>query len=117
MSSVNRIILVGRAGAPPETNMASDGETAAYVSLPTSRTEYRRGEIQQRTDWHRIVFRGEWIKWAQQNVRRSTRLYIEGHLEYGSVEGPMNVMIPVCEVMVEDAVALQQPTEEARAEA
>lgn len=115
MNSVNRIILVGRAGAPPVTDLANDGEIGAYVSMPTERQEYRRGEIQQRTDWHRLAFRGEWAKWAQHNVRTGTRIYVEGHLEYGSVEGPRDVMIPTCEVMVEEAVMLAQPKERADA--
>jgi single-strand DNA-binding protein len=54
--SVNRVILVGNAGADPDVRRTSTGRTVAHLSLATNRVFLRDGEEQRRTDWHRLTF-------------------------------------------------------------
>jgi single-strand DNA-binding protein len=103
--SVNRVILVGNAGADPDVRRTSAGRTVAHLSLATNRVYVRDGEEQRRTDWHRLTFWAGAAETVERFVRRGSRIYVEGRLEYGSYDRD-GVSIPTADVIVQEFVML-----------
>lgn len=115
--TVNRVILVGNAGTDPDLRETSNGNSVAHVSLATNRMFRVNGEAQKRTDWHRLTFWGRAAETVGKWVGKGSRLYVEGHLEYGSFERD-GVSIPTVDVVVEDFVMLDpRPADDAAREA
>ncbi len=105
--SVNRVILVGNAGADPDVRRTSSGRTVAHLSLATNRVFLREGEEQQRTDWHRLTFWSGAAETVERYVRRGSRIYVEGRLEYGAYDRD-GVSIPTADVIVQEFVMLDR---------
>lgn len=105
--SVNRVILVGNAGADPDVRRTSNGRTVAHLSLATNRVFLREGEEQHRTDWHRLTFWSGAAETVERYVRRGSRIYVEGRLEYGSYDRE-GVSIPTADVIVQEFVMLDR---------
>ena len=103
--TVNRVILVGNVGSDPDVRETQSGTRVAHLSLATNRVFLRSGETQRRTDWHRLTFWRGQAETVEKYVTKGARLYVEGHLEYGSFERD-GVAIPTVDVVVEDLVML-----------
>lgn len=103
--TVNRVVLVGNVGNDPDVRETGSGTPVAHVSLATHRVFRRNGEVTKRTDWHRLTFWRRLAETAEQYVRKGAKLYVEGHLEYGSYERD-GVAIPTVDVVVEELVML-----------
>ena len=82
MASVNKVILIGNLGREPETRYTADGGTAlCNIVIATSRRyKNSQGELQEETEWHRIVFFGRQAEVAQQYLHKGSPVYIEGRL-------------------------------------
>lgn len=82
MSSVNKVILVGRLGKDPEVRYTPSGAAVANFSLATDESwKDKSGEKQQRTEWHNVV---AWNKLAEicgQYLNKGKLVYIEGKLQ------------------------------------
>jgi single-strand DNA-binding protein len=84
MSSVNKVILVGRLGQDPEVRTMNDGSPVVNLSIATSENwrDKATGERREKTDWHRIViFNENLAKVAQSYLRKGSMIYIEGQLQ------------------------------------
>src|SRR5262249_8876381 len=56
MSSINKVILIGRLGKDPEVKYTPSGAPVAKFTLATDEVfKDRSGEQQRRTEWHNIV--------------------------------------------------------------
>ncbi len=105
--SVNRVILVGNAGADPDVRETPSGSTVAHLSLATNRTYQQNGQEQKKTEWHRLTFWAGAARTVEKWVRKGTRMYVEGRIEYGSYDRD-GVMIPTTDVVVQEFVFLDQ---------
>ena len=78
--SVNRVILLGRAGKDPAVHILRTG-TIVNLSLATSE-RYRdiHGDWQEHTEWHNLVGFQRVGEILRDYVRKGSRLYIEGAL-------------------------------------
>ncbi len=103
--SVNRVILVGNAGADPDIQRTGSGTVVAHLSLATNRRFRVNGELQERTDWHRLTFWAAAAETVESYVRRGSRLYVEGRLEYGSYDRD-GQSVPTTDVIVQEFVFL-----------
>jgi single-strand DNA-binding protein len=103
--SVNRVILVGNAGSDPDVRETASGTTVAHVSLATNRVFQRNGTEQKKTDWHRLTFWAGAAETVEKWVRKGSRLYVEGRIEYGSYDRD-GVSIPTADVVVNEFVFL-----------
>jgi single-strand DNA-binding protein len=105
--SVNRVILVGNAGSDPDVRETANGKTVAHVSLATSeRWSTATGEEKTRTAWHRLTFWNGAADVIGKHVRKGSRLFIEGRIEYGSYDRGDGNMVPTCEIIVSEFVFL-----------
>ena len=80
---INKVILVGNLGKDPETRYFPDGGALTNVTLATSESWKDRttGEQQERTEWHKITFRGRLAEIAGEYLRKGSKIYVEGKLQ------------------------------------
>lgn len=82
--SVNRVILVGRAGRDPEIRHTQAGDKIAQLSLATSETwrDKATGERKEKTEWHRVVSMNPNISDViERFVKKGALVYVEGALQ------------------------------------
>lgn len=84
---VNRVMLLGNVGNAPEMKVTPGGMSIATVSLATS---YKRKDAQgntvEKTEWHRVKFFGKVAEIARDFVRKGSKIFVEGRIEYGSYD-------------------------------
>lgn len=86
---VNKVILVGNAGADPETRYMPNGNAVTNVTLATSESwkDKQTGQQQDRTEWHRVVFFGRLAEIAGEYIRKGSQVYVEGSLRTRKWQG------------------------------
>jgi len=79
---VNKVILVGNLGQDPETRYLPSGGAVTSVSVATSETwkDKNSGQMQERTEWHRVVFFNRLAEIAGEYLKKGTKVYVEGSL-------------------------------------
>lgn len=87
MSSVNKVILIGRLGKDPEIRYTNDSTPVANFAIATS--EYykdRNGEKKESTEWHNIVAWKQLAEISEKFLTKGKLVYIEGKLRTRSWE-------------------------------
>jgi single-strand DNA-binding protein len=81
MSSLNKVLLIGRLGKDPEIRYTADGSPVANFSLATSDfwTD-KNGTRQERTEWHNIVAWNKLADLSKRYLTKGRQIYIEGRL-------------------------------------
>ena len=83
MSSVNKVILIGNLGKDPESRNLPSGEAVCTFSVATTETwKDKAGSKQERTDWHRVEFIGRIAEIAQKYLKKGSKCYVEGRIQY-----------------------------------
>lgn len=88
MAGINKVILIGNLGRDPEVRYTPDGSAVANFTIATSERwkDKNTGEMQERTEWHRIV---AWRKLGEicgEYLSKGKQVYIEGRLQTRSWE-------------------------------
>jgi single-strand DNA-binding protein len=85
---VNKVILLGNVGKPPETRYLPSGGAVASLSLATSESwkDKNTGQQQEKTEWHRIVFFNKLAEIVNEYVKQGSKIYVEGSLRTRSWE-------------------------------
>lgn len=79
---VNKVILVGNLGADPEVRTSPNGSTIANIRLATGEAwKDQQGQLQERTEWHRVVIFGRSAEVARDYLRKGSKVYLEGRLQ------------------------------------
>lgn len=79
--SVNKVILVGRLGADPESRATPSGVQVCNLRLATNHVQYDRdGNKNESTEWHRVVMFGRQAEVCEQYLRKGSQVYIEGRI-------------------------------------
>ena len=80
--SLNKVLLIGRLGADPEIKQMVNGKSVARLSLATSQSwkDKNTGQLQDRTEWHRVVFFNRLAEIAAEYLRKGSKVYVEGSL-------------------------------------
>ena len=82
MASVNKVILVGNLGRDPETRYMPDGGAITNVSIATTdKWKDKSGEMQEKTEWHRVAFFGKLAEIAGEYLKKGSQVYVEGRLQ------------------------------------
>jgi len=81
MSSVNKVILVGRLGQDPELRQTASGQQVCTLNLATGETRMVDGQKQDKTEWHRIVLWDKQADLAGRYLKKGRLVYIEGKLQ------------------------------------
>lgn len=84
---LNKVMLIGNVGRPPETRTSDGGTTLTRFSLATNRRwTDDGGERQEQTEWHQVVAFGRLAEIAGKLVAKGRLLYAEGRLHTSSWE-------------------------------
>ena len=79
---VNKVILVGNLGADPEVRTSPNGSVIANLRVATGEAwKDQQGQLQERTEWHRVVVFGRTAEIARDYLRKGSKLYLEGRLQ------------------------------------
>lgn len=80
---VNKVILIGNVGSDPEVRYMPNGNAVTSLSLATTDSwkDKQTGQLQERTEWHRIVLFGKVAEIAGEYLRKGSQCYIEGRLQ------------------------------------
>ncbi|WP_443191136.1 single-stranded DNA-binding protein [Pseudomonas indica] len=80
---VNKVILIGNVGGDPETRYLPNGNAVTNVTLATTDSwkDKQTGQLQERTEWHRVVFFGKVAEIAGEYLRKGSQCYVEGRLQ------------------------------------
>ncbi|HBJ76960.1 MAG TPA: single-stranded DNA-binding protein [Porphyromonadaceae bacterium] len=82
--SVNKVILLGNVGQDPEIKYLEGGVCLARFSLATTDRAYTTAsgvQVQERTEWHRLVAWRGIAQVIEKYVTKGSPLYIEGKLQ------------------------------------
>ena len=85
---INKAILVGRLGRDPEVRYTANGTAVANFTVATSERwkDKNSGDMQERTEWHRIVAFGRLGEICGEYLAKGRQVYIEGRLQTRSWE-------------------------------
>lgn len=84
MSSINKVILIGRVGRDPEIRQMKNSKSVVNLSLATtSKRKDANGETTEDTQWHRLTAYDKLAEIIGQYVHKGSLLYVEGTLKYG----------------------------------
>jgi len=80
---VNKVILIGNLGKDPETKFLPSGGAVTNATLATSESwkDKQSGQMQERTEWHRVVFFNKLAEIAGEYLKKGSKVYIEGKLQ------------------------------------
>jgi single-strand DNA-binding protein len=84
---VNKVILIGNLGNDPETRFFPDGAAVTNASIATSESwkDRQTGEMREKTEWHRVVFRdrGNYRlgQIAGEYLKKGMKVFVEGSLQ------------------------------------
>jgi len=82
--SVNKVILVGNLGRDPEVRTMQNGGKVCNLSVATSERwrDRNSGEMQEKTEWHRVVVFDEKIAdVCEKYLRKGSKVFLEGQLQ------------------------------------
>jgi len=79
---INKVILVGNLGQDPEVRYTPGGATITNISVATSESwkDKNSGQMQEKTEWHRVVFFGKLAEIAGEYLKKGSQVYVEGKL-------------------------------------
>jgi len=75
-------MLIGRLGQDPEIRYTQSGSAVANVNIATN--DYwtdKKGEKQERTEWHSLVLWGKLADLAQNYLKKGSQIYVEGRIQ------------------------------------
>lgn len=80
---INKVILIGNLGADPEIRHMPNGAAVANINLATSESwkDKNTGELQERTEWHRVVLFQRLAEIVAEYLKKGSKVYIEGRLQ------------------------------------
>ena len=79
---INKVIVLGNLGNDPETRYMPNGNAVTNISVATSESwkDKQSGQMQERTEWHRVVFFNRLAEVAGEYLRKGSKVYVEGSL-------------------------------------
>lgn len=81
---LNKVMLIGNLGADPEVRYATGGSGSAITNIRLATAESWRdketGDMQERTEWHRVVFFGRLAEIAGEYLKKGSQVYVEGSI-------------------------------------
>jgi len=105
--SVNKVMLVGNLGKDPEVRYTGSGVAVATFSVATNESwKDQDGNAQERTEWHNIV---AWRKLAEicgQYLKKGSKIWLEGRLQYRTYDDKNGVKRYVTEIVMNEMVML-----------
>ena len=82
MSSVNKVIIVGRIGRDPEIRNTQSGQVVASFSVATDESyKGKDGQKVEATEWHNVTAWGKQAEFIANYLSKGRLVYVEGKLK------------------------------------
>lgn len=83
MSDLNKVMIIGRLGQDPEIKYTASGAAIANLNVATTDKwrDKQTGEMNERTEWHRVVFFGRIAEVLSEYASKGTQVFVEGKLQ------------------------------------
>lgn len=105
MSSLNKVMMIGRLGKDPDVRYLDSGVAVATFSLATSERAYtaKNGQqVPERTEWHNIVLWRGLAETAEKYLKKGDLLYVEGKLRSRSYDDQQGIKRTIVEIFVDN---------------
>jgi len=85
---MNRVFLIGRLGADPESRSFENGNSVASFSVATTRKyKNQQGDTIEDTQWHKCQAWGKQGEVVAQYCKKGHQIFVEGEIKYREHEG------------------------------
>jgi len=119
--TINRVTIVGFDGRDARTSSSQNGKRMTKLSVATTkRYKDADGNWQEKTQWHTCIAYAITADYCA-NIQSGDHVFIEGELVHREYErtvetdnGPVKVMWPVTEIVVESVTVLERKDKQAR---
>lgn len=115
--SINRVQVLGRVGQEPVMRQAEGRNPVTIFSVATNEMwragnveESPTGDVSQKTTWHRVsVFKPGLRDVAYQHVKKGSRVFVEGKLDYGEYVDKNQVRRQATSIIADNIIFLSDP--------
>ena len=108
--SVNKVILLGRAGQDAQVRMVGENKVATFSLATTEKyKDSKTNEWKENTEWHNIVCWRHTADIAEKYITKGKEIYIEGKLRTRSWEDQSGNKKYVTEIVAETVQLLGKP--------
>lgn len=104
--SYQKLTIVGRLGADPETKNVNDNYVANFSVATSKKWKNKAGETQESTEWHRCAAWGATAKVASDYLKKGSQVLVEGELQTRSWDDDQGVKRYATDVRVNRLVLL-----------
>lgn len=112
----NSVMLTGNLGRDPELKELSGGKYLAKLSVATNeRFTFGDGQTKDDTQWHNVIAWGALAKQAADQLRKGSRLSLEGRLVHRAYETKEGQKRYITEVVMNDFHLVEAVSAEAAA--
>ena len=111
-----KAMIIGNLGADPEMRYTPNGRpvTQFNVAVNQSTKNQQTGEWVEETDWFRVSVWGDRAERAAENLRKGTRVFVEGRFKTREFEGRDGQKRTSLEITADSLVNLEKRTREER---
>lgn len=83
MNELNKVLLIGRLGADPETRETGGGKPVTRIRIATTDKwkDRETGERQERTEWHNVIAFDGLAKILAEWTSKGSQVFVEGKLQ------------------------------------
>jgi len=108
-----KITMIGNLGRDPEMRYTPDGRPVTTFSVAVNRnTKNQDGEWLEETEWFRITVWGNQAERMAENLRKGSRVYVEGRFRTREWEAQDGQKRTALEVTADNVINLERRTRE-----
>lgn len=104
--SWNRVELIGNLTRDPELRYIPSGTAVASFGIATNRVYMTEGERREEVDFHKIVAWGKLAELCSQLLKKGSRVFVSGRLQYREWETADGQKRRDAEIVMEDMILL-----------
>lgn len=107
----NRVTLIGRLGADPETKTFDNGKSKVSFNLATTQVyKTSEGDKKEETQWHRIAVWNGLGEIAQEHLKKGREVAVEGKIAYFNFKDKDGQERNGVEIVADDFLFLGKPS-------
>lgn len=111
--SLCKITMIGNLGRDPEMRYTPDGRPVTTFSVAVNRnTKNQAGEWLEETEWFRVTVWGNQAERMAENLRKGSRVYVEGRFRTREWEGQDGAKRTALEVTADNVINLERRARE-----
>ena len=111
-NSLNKVILIGYLGQDPEVSYTPKGTAVANLGIATNESwKDQSGELQERTEWHRVNMYGRMAETAKDFMKKGQMVYVEGRLHTREWEDQNQIKRKTTEIRCDNFTMLGRRSE------